>query len=130
MTKEWTVHNPGGARRVLVTKELPGDRWLDILVSSGCSVEVCESDDVLSADEIKERIGNSCDAVIGQLTEAWSAELFAALAAVGGTAYSNRRKSDRTLSRRANCLVNDLPLRALITRCLRTTGCCAAQLSR
>ena len=37
MAKEWTVRNPGGARRVIVTKQLPGSRWLDILVAADCS---------------------------------------------------------------------------------------------
>lgn len=87
--KEWTVHNPDGDRRVIVTKELPGNRWLDILTATGCRVEVCASDDVLTVEEIKDRIGDSCDGVIGQLTEDWNADLFAALAAAGGTAYSN-----------------------------------------
>ena len=36
MGKEWTVHNPGGSRRVIVTKELPGTRWLDILTAADC----------------------------------------------------------------------------------------------
>ena len=87
--KEWTVHNPGGSRRVIVTKELPGERWLDILIAADCAVEVCGSSDVLTADEIAERIGNSCNGAIGQLTEDWNAGLFATLAAAGGTAYSN-----------------------------------------
>jgi hydroxypyruvate reductase 1 len=85
----WTVYNPDADRRVVVTKELPGSRWLDILTDAGCRVEVCASDDVLSVAEIKEQIGDSCDGVIGQLTEDWNAGLFAALGAAGGTAYSN-----------------------------------------
>jgi hydroxypyruvate reductase 1 len=85
----WTVYNPDADRRVVVTKELPGSRWLDILTDAGCRVEVCASDDVLSVAEIKEQIGDSCDGVIGQLTEDWNAALFAALGAAGGTAYSN-----------------------------------------
>jgi hydroxypyruvate reductase 1 len=89
MDKEWKTHNPGGSRRVIVTKQLPGDRWLDILVAADCSVEVCQSDRVLSPEEIAAHIGDSCDGVIGQLTEDWNADLFAALAAAGGTAYSN-----------------------------------------
>ena len=89
MSKEWTVHNPGGERRVIVTKQLPGERWLAILKTADCAVEVCRSNEVLSGDEIKERIGESCDGVIGQLTEDWTADMFAALAAAGGTAYSN-----------------------------------------
>lgn len=89
MMTKWTVHNPEGERRVVVTKQLPGDRWLEILEAADCSVEVCGSDAVLTVDEIRERIGESCDGVIGQLTEDWNADLFAALAAAGGTAYSN-----------------------------------------
>jgi len=87
--KTWTVHNSEGHRRVIVTKELPGDRWLNILTSAGCRVEVCTSDEVLTGEEISGRIGDSCDGVIGQLTEDWNADLFAALGAAGGTAYSN-----------------------------------------
>jgi len=87
--REWTVHNPRGSRRVIVTKELPGERWLDILIAADCAVEVCESFDVLTPNEIAGRIGDSCDAAIGQLTEDWNADLFTTLAAAGGTAYSN-----------------------------------------
>ena len=51
--KDWRVHNPSGSKRVIVTKELPGTRWLDILTRSGCKLEICPSTDVLSVDEIK-----------------------------------------------------------------------------
>lgn len=85
----WTVHNPTGGRRVIVTKELPGSRWLHILTAADCRVEVCTSDTALTVDEIAGQIGDSCDGVIGQLTEDWSAELFAILAAAGAKAYSN-----------------------------------------
>jgi hypothetical protein len=34
------VHNPDGAKRVVVTKDLPGARWLDILTAANCRVEV------------------------------------------------------------------------------------------
>ncbi len=85
----WTKHNPGGTYRVLVTKELPGERWLAILVAADCSVEVCRSEVVLDSDEIAERIGERCDGVIGQLTEDWNEALFGVLAAAGGRAYSN-----------------------------------------
>lgn len=36
------VHNEKGDKRVVVTKELPGDRWLKILTQANCRVEVCE----------------------------------------------------------------------------------------
>jgi len=32
--KEWRTHNPSGSKRVVVTKELPGDRWLEILAQA------------------------------------------------------------------------------------------------
>ncbi len=86
---EWRTFNPDGRRRVVVTKELPGDRWLEILKAADCRVEICTSDDVLSIEEIKSVIGNSCNAAIGQLTEDWGNELFAALKSAEGTAYSN-----------------------------------------
>ena len=88
-SKEWQVHNPAGSKRVVVTKELPGKRWLDVLVQAGCKVEVCSSTDILSAAEIKTAIGNRCAGAIGQITESWGEEMFAALANAGGKVYSN-----------------------------------------
>ena len=87
--QEWRVHNPSGMRRVVVTKELPGNRWLGILAEADCKVEVCTSTDILTVDEIKSAIGNRCDGCIGQLTEPWGGELFRALKAAEGKAYSN-----------------------------------------
>ena len=88
-SKEWKVHNPAGSKRVVVTKELPGKRWLDVLVQAGCKVEVCSSSDILSAAEIKTAIGNRCAGAIGQITESWGEEMFATLANAGGKVYSN-----------------------------------------
>ncbi|MBW2594900.1 MAG: D-glycerate dehydrogenase [Deltaproteobacteria bacterium] len=87
--EKWKVHNPQGARRVVVTKELPGVRWLEILIQAGCRVDVSTSTDILSIGEISSAIGDKCSGVIGQLTEAWGDELFSALANAGGRAYSN-----------------------------------------
>jgi hydroxypyruvate reductase 1 len=87
--KEWIIVNPGGSRRVIVTKALPGEHWKQILQAADCSIEICTDPAVLSNDEIIARIGDRCDGVIGQLTEDWNADLFAALAAAGGSAYSN-----------------------------------------
>ena len=87
--KKWQTHNPSGRKRVIVTKEIPGSLWLERLIRADCKVEVCTSTDVLSVDEIKTAIGTQCDAVLGQLTEDWGDELFGALKAAGGTAYSN-----------------------------------------
>ncbi len=87
--KEWRVFNPGGNKRVIVTKELPGQRWLDALQHAGCRVEICTSPEVLSVAQIKAAMGARCDGAIGQLTEDWGDELFAALKAAGAAAYSN-----------------------------------------
>ena len=88
-SKAWQTYNPSGSKRVIVTKTLPGQRWLDVLTAADCRIEVCTSPDILSVDEIKAAIGDRCDGVIGQLTEDWSETLFAALKAAGGQAYSN-----------------------------------------
>ncbi len=85
----WNTHNPSGAMRVIVTKELPGTRWVEILAAAGCRVEVCTSEAVLSRAEVRAAFGTRCDGAIGQLTEAWGDELFSALKAAGGRAYSN-----------------------------------------
>jgi len=87
--KEWRMHNPSGSKRVVVTKELPGERWLEILSRADCRVEICTSKDLLSAEEIKKAIRDRCDGAIGQLTEEWGEGLFVALKAAGGKAYSN-----------------------------------------
>jgi hydroxypyruvate reductase 1 len=86
---KWTKHNPAGTKRVLVTKDLPGRRWLETLCHAGCAVEVCTSTSVLSTADIRAAIGQCCDGAIGQLTEEWGAELFSAFKAAGGKAYSN-----------------------------------------
>lgn len=87
--REWRTGNPTGSRRVVVTKELPGDRWLEILTQADCKVEICTSTDILGVEEIEAAIGDRCDGAIGQLTEDWGERLFAALKAAGGKAYSN-----------------------------------------
>ena len=86
---KWRVVNPSGAKRVVVTKELPGHYWTDVLTAADCRVEVCTETKILGAEEIKAAIGEQCDGAIGQLTETWGEELFAALRAAGGRAYSN-----------------------------------------
>ena len=88
-TKAWQTLNPGGSSRVIVTKTLPGKRWVEVLTAAGCRIEVCTSPDILSVEEIKAAIGDRCDGVIGQLTEDWSETLFATLKAAGGKGYSN-----------------------------------------
>ena len=85
----WRIHNPSGSRRVMVTKELPGGRWLEILTAADCRVAVCTSSHVLTVEAIRSAMGDRCHGAIGQLTESWGEALFSALAAAGGSAYSN-----------------------------------------
>jgi hydroxypyruvate reductase 1 len=72
------VYNPGGTKRIVVTKPLPGDRWLECLIHAGARVEVCALDGpastILNTATIKEMIGAKCDGAIGQLTEDWGGQ--------------------------------------------------------
>jgi glycerate dehydrogenase len=86
---KWRIVNPSGKRRVIVTKELPGDPWLEILTQADCRVEICGSEASLTIAEIKAAMGDNCKGAIGQLTEDWGDGLFAALKTAGGKAYSN-----------------------------------------
>ena len=86
---EWMVHNPSGGKRVIVTKKLPGNRWVRVLAQADCRVEICTSNRMLTPEEIKVAIGRKCEGVIGQLTEDWSGELFEVLKSAGGRVYSN-----------------------------------------
>jgi len=87
--KKWRVHHPEGNRRVIVTKELPGQHWLDILAGADCRVDICTSTDVLTTDEIIAAMAPRCHGAIGQLTETWGEALFKALEKAGGKVYSN-----------------------------------------
>ena len=91
---EVEVHNPGGAKRVVVTKALPGTRWLEVLTQrADARVEVLtdarHAKTIVPNSAIVELIGDKCDGVLGQLTEDWSAETFGALKQAGGVVYSN-----------------------------------------
>ena len=89
MNPQPTVVNPGGTRRVVVTKELPGTHWQEILAAADCRIEIAPGTEILPKSAILDLIGERCDGAIGQLTEAWDDDLFSALKAAGGTAYSN-----------------------------------------
>ena len=88
-SENWRTVNPSGSKRVLVTKELPGTRWLEILTTADCRVDIGTATEVLSISDIVSALGPHCDGAIGQLTEDWGEESFAALKAVGGRVYSN-----------------------------------------
>ena len=91
MSEPWRMERHGGSHRVVVTKDLPGRRWKEILAAIGCDLFISESREVLVPAEIASAIRKDgrCDGAIGQLTEPWGAELFEALAASGGRVYSN-----------------------------------------
>ena len=81
--------NSSGKFRVLVTKELPGRRWLEILTDAGCRVDIMTSPDIQTIASIRSALGSKCSGAIGQLTEEWGDELFTALKSAGGKVYSN-----------------------------------------
>ncbi len=83
------IIHPAGSRRVVVTKQLPGTHWLDVLTAADCRVEIAQGTGILTQNEILALIGDHCDGAIGQLTEPWNAALFSALKNAGGRAYSN-----------------------------------------
>jgi len=56
-------------KRIIVTKQLPGEQSLHLLYSVDSRVEICTSEAILSPDEIIAAIGECCDEAIGQLTE-------------------------------------------------------------
>ncbi len=85
----WKVHNPSGRKRVVVTKELPGNGWLEILAAADARIEYGTETRILNEKDIADAIGGACDGAIGQLTEPWGDTLFAALQQAGGTVYSN-----------------------------------------
>lgn len=84
-----TIVNPNGSLRVIVTKELPGTHWQEILTAADCRIEIAPGTQILSKDDLRALIGEKCDGVIGQLTEAWDEEMLGVLRASGGRAYSN-----------------------------------------
>jgi hydroxypyruvate reductase 1 len=79
------VHNENGTKRVVVTKDLPGTRWLDILIAANCRVEVCAHEDfILSQTTIKTLMSDGCrqcHGVIGQLTEVRNGTMLMAVCA-------------------------------------------------
>lgn len=86
---KWKVFNKTGRNRVLVTKMLPGKDWLEILLEMDYMVEVNISNEDLSKNELIDKIGNNCQAVIGQLTEDWDMELFQSLHSARCNVYCN-----------------------------------------
>jgi hydroxypyruvate reductase 1 len=87
--KLWKTHNPEGESRVIVTKDLPGRRWLKILTDANCRVDVRVTEDITGQDDILEAFSESCQGAIGQLSERWDSKLFESFSRAGGKVYSN-----------------------------------------
>ncbi len=75
--------------RILVTRPLVGERWLDLLTSAGFHIDICTIERTLSPAELIEAIGTSCVGAIGQLSESWNADVLRALHAGGGRVVCN-----------------------------------------
>jgi hydroxypyruvate reductase 1 len=73
----------------VVTKELPGERWLQLLAGADCRIDVCRSSEPLSSDDILSTFAGGCVAAIGQLTETWDDRTLTALKDAGAALYSN-----------------------------------------
>jgi hydroxypyruvate reductase 1 len=87
-SNHWSVLNPAGSRRIVITKDLPGDGWKRLLLEADCRIEVSNSSWTLQQDELSAAVGDDCAGVIGQLTEQWSTGLLQRLAAAGGRVFS------------------------------------------
>lgn len=74
--------------RVLVTTDLPGSQWRDLLAAAGCHADVRTGTGIPDEDQLIALIGDRCDAAIGQLTEPWSERVLQALKAAGGRALA------------------------------------------
>jgi len=88
-TNGFRTYNGDGRHRVIVTRPLPGDRWLDILTAASLRVDVWTG--VLTPDSklLRGYMLPCCDGVIGQLTEAWDESSFFLLEKAGCRVYSN-----------------------------------------
>lgn len=49
----WKIHNPEGRFRVIVTKALPGRRWIDILTAADCRIEFSQTTAVLDTETMQ-----------------------------------------------------------------------------
>ncbi|MBU1240602.1 D-glycerate dehydrogenase [Myxococcota bacterium] len=81
--------NPSASKRILCTKSLPGDRWISLLTEAGFSLDIVTEERVPSKSELLELVGDSCYAVIGQLSETWDEECVRKLGAAGCKVYAN-----------------------------------------
>jgi hydroxypyruvate reductase 1 len=73
---------------VIVTKELPGNRWRRLLEAADFRLEIGHGTRPLSESALIGAIGSRCDAAICQLTEPWSEPVLRALRSAGGQVVS------------------------------------------
>ncbi len=85
----WKIHNPSGSRRVLATKRLVGERWLEVLAAFDCRVELYDAEDMFGEAELIEAIGDQCDGALGQLNEPWNEHVLTRFSAAGGKVISS-----------------------------------------
>lgn len=81
--------NPEGERRVVVNFELPGEFWKSVLTQADCHVDILQTENAATNDEIKQAVGDNCQGIIGQLTEDWNADLLKTVKEAGVRVYSN-----------------------------------------
>ncbi len=89
MKTQWTIVNPSGEKRILITRNLPGEEWKTALIEAGCRIEIYCGEDTIPAGELNTAIGNRCDGILGQLLDECNGIFFDALAAAGGKVYCN-----------------------------------------
>lgn len=53
----WRGPQPEGRWEVIVSGELPASHWLEILLATGCGVQVCDSEGTLPDEETRQAIG-------------------------------------------------------------------------
>jgi len=87
--KNWQIINKNGKYRIIVTKELHGKKWIELMTKEDCRVEICTSTDILSKEEIIAAINKKCDGALGQLTENWDEDIFKRLHKANCKVYSN-----------------------------------------
>ncbi len=84
----WKIHNPEGKFRVLATKRLVGARWLEVLASFDCRVELYDSEEMFGEAELIEAIGERCAGALGQLNEPWNERVLTHFSSAGGKVIS------------------------------------------
>jgi hydroxypyruvate reductase 1 len=85
----WLTENPDGMYRVVLTRKLPGERWMQLLLGAGCRVDVWDSREAPTPGDIADAVGDRCDALVGQLTETWDEPMLAQLGSAGVRVYAN-----------------------------------------